>query len=215
MQYANGDGNDTVKGWNNGNTLYITGGSYTRSTVGSDVFIKVGSGSIKIEQGKYKTINIKGTQTSKTTTTAKTTTTTKSATSTSATATAKNIDNNTSGKTLTGTSYADTIRNGASGSKVTISAGAGNDTVKNWGDTVKVDAGAGNDSIYSYSYYGTITGGTGNDTVSLNSNGHHNVIQYASGDGNDKIFNLGAKDTLSITGGSYSYKVSGDNFVNV
>ena len=45
IQYASGDGNDTVTGWNEADTLYIEG-SYTRDTVGSSVVFHVGNGSI-------------------------------------------------------------------------------------------------------------------------------------------------------------------------
>lgn len=63
IQYSPGDGYDTVEGWNNENTLQIAGGDYTRSTVGSDIIIQVGSGSITFQgvvyqYGSEKTINI-------------------------------------------------------------------------------------------------------------------------------------------------------------
>lgn len=121
------------------------------------------------------------------------------------------IDNDNPNTLISGTNYADLIDN--SGNYATINTYAGNDTVSNWGDTIKIDTGSGDDSIYSYNYYGTINAGTGNDTVSLNSSAHDNIIQYANGDGNDIIYNLGTNNTLSISGGSYSTQTSGSDIL--
>ena len=171
IQYANGDGNDSIKNFASTDTLSITGGTYSSQTSGSDVILTVGSGKITIVGGKGKTLNIKGTKASSTTSKA-----TKTSTTTTSSSTGKKITNSTSYKIVSGTSYSDKIFNSSSGNKVTISTGAGNDTVTNYGDTVKIDTGAGNDSIYSYSYYGTINAGAGNDTVSLYSSGRNNII---------------------------------------
>ncbi|MBQ6297332.1 MAG: hypothetical protein IJK81_06530 [Selenomonadaceae bacterium] len=59
-RYTAGDGNDTIEGYTSENKLQIFGDSYTRSTVGADVIIKVGKGSITLKDAKYKTINIDG-----------------------------------------------------------------------------------------------------------------------------------------------------------
>lgn len=97
----------------------------------------------------------------------------------------------------------------------TIYTGSGNDTIKLYsGNGSSVNAGAGNDkiSLYGgYSYVITVKGGTGNDTVYSND---YNVLhQYKSGDGNDVIYNWSANDTLSITGGTYTKKISGNDVV--
>ena len=124
-----------------------------------------------------------------------------------------NQDNYTSYTTVYGTSSKDSIYNSASASHATIYAGAGSDTVKNLGDTVSIAGGTGNDFIYSYSYYSTIDGDAGNDKISLNSSGHHNVIRYYLGEGNDTVYNLTATDTISIVGGSYTRSTVGNNVV--
>ena len=111
------------------------------------------------------------------------------------------------------------------GSSVTINAGAGNDSVWNGlYDKVKINSGAGNDSVSNYGDKVTITGGTGNDTIynnwDFNSNapysddsGANVLFKYNSGDGNDIIYGFRADSTLSIGGGSYSTKKSGDNVI--
>ena len=121
--------------------------------------------------------------------------------------------NYTSYTTVYGTNSKDSIYNSASTHHVTISAGAGNDTIRNLGDTVSIAGGSGNDFIYSYSYYSTIDGDSGNDKISLNSSGHHNVIRYCSGEGNDTIYNLTATDTISIASGTYTRSTVGNNVI--
>ena len=58
IQYASGDGKDTIYGFNAGDTLQITKGSYKTSTKGNDVIMKVGSGSITLKDGKSTKITI-------------------------------------------------------------------------------------------------------------------------------------------------------------
>ena len=269
-QYASGDGNDVIYNLDSTDTLSITGGTYTKTTSGSDVILTVGKGKITLVGAKGQTLNIEGTFASG----------------------GKDIDNSTSNKKLKGTKYADTIKNYANyvtivggknndsihnrggnisisagtgkdfiatstGKDVTVDCGSGNDTVHNWSekalikggsgnddimngsnvqaDYSTVDGGAGDDTIDNFSnfssifggkgndfisnggYYdcnnSTIKGGTGNDTVSLNSGSGYNVIQYASGDGKDVIYNLGATDTLQITGAKYTKKTSGNDVI--
>ena len=49
LQYSSGDGDDTVDGWNKESKIYIAGGNYTRSTVGNDIVLNVGTGSITVK----------------------------------------------------------------------------------------------------------------------------------------------------------------------
>ena len=65
-QYAAGDGNDLIYGIGSTDTISITGGKYTRSTVNNDVVFTVGTGSITLKDAKGKKFNIKGTLASKT-----------------------------------------------------------------------------------------------------------------------------------------------------
>ena len=107
----------------------------------------------------------------------------------------------------------DYIYNSGSGLNVKIDAGAGNDSIFNIGDNVTINAGAGNDSIFNYGKNVTINAGAGNDTVFLYSYSSLNVIQYASGDGNDIIYSIKSTDTLQITGAKYTTTKSGDDLI--
>lgn len=49
--YNAGDGNDLIQGFGPSNTLKIVGSAFTKSTVGNDVIVNVGSGHITIEGG--------------------------------------------------------------------------------------------------------------------------------------------------------------------
>ena len=96
------------------------------------------------------------------------------------------------------------------GLSVTIDGGAGDDYIQSRG-YVSINGGAGNDSIVSSSS-STINAGRGNDTVDL-SNYSSNVIEYASGDGNDLILNY-QPSTIRITDDSdYSTVKSGDDVI--
>ena len=139
----------------------------------------------------------------------------------------------------------DTIYNDASSSKifggkgddsisfensyVTVFGGDGNDTIRaidTWGSSI--DSGEGDDVIkldkslsqYKYPTEGTINGGKGNDTIYNNvdtvfSGG--SLFIYNSGDGNDTFYVLNSKDTLKISGVSYTTSKSGESdlIVNV
>lgn len=99
----------------------------------------------------------------------------------------------------------------------TVDGGDGDDTISNYSNYSSVFGGKGNDFISNGGYYdcnhSTLKGGAGNDTVSLNSGSGYNVIQYASGDGNDTVYNLGSTDTLSITGAKYTRSTVNNDIV--
>ena len=119
------------------------------------------------------------------------------------------INNSTNDTVLTGSTVFDIINN--SGRHATINAGGGDDLITNNGYYASINGDADNDSIVNNSYYATISGGKGNDTVYA---GYESVIKYASGDGNDVIYNFNANDTLNITSGTIdSYYYSGSDYV--
>ena len=126
------------------------------------------------------------------------------------TAKADNIENDLDEATIDALAGNDDITN--SGNNVSINAGAGNDNIYNTGDDAIIEGGAGRDSIFSEGYYATISGGAGNDTIE-NSGGEEIIYRYGQGDGNDIIYGFTDKDTLEITKGTYSYSVSGNDFV--
>ena len=68
-QFGAGDGKDTVTGFNDGETIQITSGSYKSSKSGSDVVVKVGSSKLTLKDAVNKQINFinaKGKTTTKT-----------------------------------------------------------------------------------------------------------------------------------------------------
>lgn len=118
------------------------------------------------------------------------------------------------------------------GQSVVINGGSGKDTITSHGKNSVLKGGNGNDLIYNgFRYYEpwtafydyddknykgdntTITGGKGNDTVSLSSYAVNNVINYASGDGEDTVFGFDSNDTLHITKGNYSAKAVGSDVI--
>ena len=113
--------------------------------------------------------------------------------------------------TLTGTAKGETLTNPGNGNIVAIDALAGNDKVINNGDEVSISGGAGNDSISNTGDKVTINAGKGND--SIYNEGTGNLYQYASGEGKDTVVGFSENDTLTVTSGSYTYDVSGNDFV--
>jgi len=93
----------------------------------------------------------------------------------------------------------------AEGNVALLNGAEGDDTIllSNDDSTIKKDCGK---DI-------TIYGGSGNDLISLSSYAENNLIKYTLGDGNDKIYDFNGDDTLSIGGGSYSTKKSGDDII--
>lgn len=94
----------------------------------------------------------------------------------------------------------------------TLDGGAGDDTIIAGGSNHSVNGGAGADKISLSGDKLTVKGGTGNDTIYGSTTTSH-LYQYANGDGYDTICNWSSNDTLTITGGTYSYTTSGDNFI--
>ena len=63
IQYASGDGNDTISGFNATDTLSITGDEYTPATVGNNIVVAVGDGSINLAgAANLASVNIDGTR---------------------------------------------------------------------------------------------------------------------------------------------------------
>ena len=70
FQYANGDGNDVIHAYKTEDIINLTSGTVEDSSIdGSDVILKIGSGSIKLTDAVNKNItiiNFNGNKTSKT-----------------------------------------------------------------------------------------------------------------------------------------------------
>ena len=181
IQYALGDGNDFIAGFNDDDTLNISGASYSSAVSGSNVVITAG-GKITLE-GAASLDNINITTNQDTTPSGEGVT----------------INNTKSNTLVTGTAYADTITN--SGKNVTVNALAGNDSITSKGSNVSIDAGAGNDSIYASGKNSTIDGGDGNNFVSVT--GSQGLYVVFNGQTTVDGFNLGfgsGSDTVYIPG---------------
>ena len=140
------------------------------------------------------------------------------------TAKADTIKNYAGGATLKGGNGNDSIFNSTSSNYtiknsfgyVTIDGGAGNDTLLSYDPNVSIAGGAGNDliSIKSSDFGGvTISGGGGNDKIYGDSLGGGVLYQYKKGDGNDIIYGYTARDSITISGSSYTTSRSGNNIL--
>ena len=181
IEYASGDGNDVIYGYDETSTLAITSGSPKVAVNGLDVVITVGKGKITVKDAVGKTLNWIN----------------KDGKLTSKVYGNFDIENESDFNEVLGTVTAEKIYN--SGDFSTIDGGAGDDTLKNEGGYVSLSGGAGNDYISDQSWGpSTITGGAGNDTIELANDAYH-VIEYGTGDGNDVIVGYGETDSIKIT----------------
>lgn len=185
IQYTAGDGNDIIYGFNESDTLTITGGSYSSTKSGNDVIVTVGENNITlIGAASLAGININNdTDFPKIIVTDG----------------ADNIVNTTSGITITALGSNDTIYN--EGANVTINGCDGNDdidngsTSTNGGSNVLINGGNGNDTIGSYFADGaTMNGEDGDDYLY---NHYSNKSELNGGKGNDYLNNWGQNVTLN------------------
>lgn len=208
IKYASGDGNDTIYGFNEDDSLKISD-SYKTTVDGNHLKITVGEGSILLVDMAGKNININGK-------------TIKSGEENSTVAPVPPPEFLTLPATVAspfiyGTEDDDTIQNERSyvmiralggkdsiqnssyrdsnnnwhygGSNITISGGADDDSIYNSGRGVNssISGGDGNDSIENSAYYVTINGDNGRDSIYNNRYGDNSSI--SGGDGDDTISN--------------------------
>ena len=221
IQYASGDGNDTIVGYNSDSTIRITDrAAYSTRVDGSDVIVSIGAGSMRLKNAVGKTLNIVGSSINTIETALSIVNTIKN-TLVSGSSGNDSLRNRAGGVTIRGGAGDDSIYNSTSPSYtinnsygyVTIDAGDGNDTVYSYDPRVSINAGDGNDSMYAGSYsYVTVRGGAGNDTV--RGLGSYNVLEYANGDGLDVVYGFTANSTLRILDEStYSTLKSGSDVI--
>ena len=190
IEFEVGGGSDTVVGFNETDTLSISGGEYIRSTVGNDVVFAVGTDSITlVDAAGLSVVNIIGTG--------------RENKFINLTEENDRYYNTFDGATINAKDGSDDIWNYAN--SVSIGGNTGSDYVENYGASITIAGGAGNDFIWSDGESATIRGGADNDTVVLSDNAQSNLIVYNVGDGYDTVDGLKATDTLRIGDGTGTY----------
>lgn len=193
-EVGSGDGNDTIDGYNEADTIAFDGGGYYgRSTVNNDVVIDfINGGEMTLLGASGKTINVEG-------------------------ATFLNvIDNTDNGVKLYAAEGEDSIKN--YGNKVTVVGASDVDSIWNYGESVSINGNSGDDRLDNRGNKVTVVGGAGNDLIwnDTAQNGANSVKAYG-GDGNDALYNFGSEVTMLGGSGSdsiYNYK-NGGGGVNV
>ena len=193
FQYATGDGNDTITGFDSMSTLKVTSGNVSNVTSdGTNLFVAVGENTITIEEafsyegsildasGNSVALNFNGTDA------------------------AESLDNYFENISINGNGGNDTINN--YGANVTITGGADNDVITNDNnDNATISGGAGDDSINNVS--GTLTfqysTGEGNDVIE--GFDETSTLQILSGTV-DKLTSNGTDLVLQVGEGTISLK---------
>ena len=192
-QYAQGDGNDVIYGFDSNDTISLGGGYYTRETVGSNVIVSmVSGGAMTLSGAKDETINIVG-----------------------GTLSIPAIFTN--GNDTYNNQTADTILNALAGNdyvinnatRVTIIGGDGNDTLVNGQNYVSISGGTGDDSVINIGNNSTVYGDAGNDYLFSSSLTSYGIMD--GGDDNDYIMNNANNITLKGGAGNDSIVLSGDS----
>ena len=137
VEYASGDGNDLIDGFNANSTLDISGAKYSSVKNGDDLILTVGDDKITLTgAANLSNAHIVGTY--------------------NTTPAGKVIDNSVDNTSITGTAYNDTINN--AGENVTIDAAAGDDKISlgSAKALVKYNSGDGNDLITGFNENSTL-----------------------------------------------------------
>ena len=196
VQYAEGDGNDTITAFSATDTLQITSGSISGAElVGNNVEITVGSGKITLVEANNMNINILDADGIL------------HKTIFSGGSSEDTVVNDT---LIVGTEGDDYLTNDK-GKNVTINALGGNDTIENTGDNSIIDAGSGNDivSVAGASFV-TIRTGEGNNTVYSDGNGASEVIYF--GNGENSIVTSNRNSTIICGAGSIGITLHNGSF---
>ena len=206
FNYASGDGNDTIEGFNSTSTLSISSSTYSTTASGNDILVKVGDGSIRLVDAKGTTLNIKGTKSAATSLTV--TDKTKSPVTVGSAIKTIDASKRTTAVKITGNALANTIK--GSSSKDILYGGAGNDYIFGNAGADKLYGETGNDTLRGNGGNDTLTGGAGNDLFICGS-GNEVITDYATGDrislasaitktsvsSSDVVFTLG-KNSLTV-----------------
>ena len=216
FQYVNGDGKDTIYGYDSTDTIQIAGSSYSTKNSGTkDILVNVSTGSMLLVDAQGKNLNIVTVESD-----------------TPAPTGGMYITNYNRDSVVSASSYNDTIIND-NADRSTINAGDGDDTIRNTYSYYSViNAGAGNDTIFngykiddvvnSGGQHVIIDGGAGDDFIVTEVNGEGSTLK--GGTGNDTIYNAGiilgvgysGAESVTIDGGDDNdYIYNQANFVSI
>ena len=188
FNYASGDGNDTIEGFNETSTLSISGGDYSILRTTKDIVVTVGKNKINLLDAG-QSVNINGTNYK---------------VAISLSSGGEYFSNTLAQETILGGDGKDTISNSAE--NVSINAGGGANSIENYGKNVSIVSGAGDDQIYNRltssawdkekgSYViavgpdnTTIESGAGEDSIA----NHGSNVTIDTGSGIDYVENLGS-----------------------
>ena len=224
IEYASGDGNDTIYGFKANDTLSIEGGEYSRETSGDDVIYTVGNGKITLVGAANQAMSIVND---------------KDDTLLTGTTYADSIVNSGANVTINALAGNDSINN-AEGKNVSINAGAGKDKIYNFhayyptllggtgndsiglarGDHIYANGGDGNDTITSILIsdandewgtggHATILGGKGKDFLNV---GYSDYSSIDGGTGNDTLIATGKNSTLNGGAGKNLISIPSSNY---
>ncbi len=203
IEYATGDGNDLIQGFNSLTTLQIDGGTgtYSQTVSGSDVIVTVGDGKITLSgAASLDAINISGFKVDDkliTLSEGDDNYFTRSSTLSGATINALG-GNDSVYNGVAESLYVDmgagndTISNANGRSNATLFGGDDDDTISNTGGGASINGGNGNDSIYNGGSNSTMHGGSGKDSIE---NRIGNALIYGE-DGDDRIINTSTNVTI-------------------
>ena len=225
--YNAGDGDDTISGYGDSDTIKISD-SYSTQASGSDVVVKVGSGSILLKNASGKTLNIisGGGDTD----TVPAGISVKGATLTASSVfsgseinladysgvTKVNASDLARGVTITGTAAANSLKGGKGADTISGGAGkdtelggAGNDVLYGGADNDLLKGDAGNDTLYGGIGNDTLTGGAGSN-VFIYESGNDIITDYVAGTDKIKLSSASITDS-SLSGSNVVLKTSGGN----
>ena len=210
--YNDGDGNDSIKGFDSDDTLQIGGGTgtYFSKRSGDDLIVTVGKGKITLQgAANLSTLNIDGVWKDPTLLTV--TNSTKSPVTVDSAVETVDASSRTKAVKITGNALANTISGGSAND--TLSGEAGNDSIKGGAGNDSINGGEGNDRIAGDAGKDTIFGGNGNDFLyggadndTLSGDAGNDTLNSAAG--NDSI--KGGAGNDSINGGDGNDRIAGD-----
>ncbi|MBQ3337436.1 MAG: hypothetical protein IJG80_08545 [Selenomonadaceae bacterium] len=180
IQYVEGDGNDSITGFNFNDTLQIAASKYSTKTSGDDIVVTVGDGkitlagaaslsSINIDFSKLLLVDDK---------------------------TSSPVTVETDVKVIDGTKRTRAVKITGNALNNSIVGGSDKDTLKGRGGNDSLFGGSGADKIYGEAGSDTLWGGAGNDT--LYGGEGDDVFIYRADEGKDTIMDFTSGDMLQI-----------------